>query len=133
MAAQAVVGGLTAGEGIAMIHQAALQQYLWWYLPRDDPENEVLRNPKYTGFQVWNRRARKKGHNRTNPPEAWMWSEEPTHPAIVSREKYDAVQSRARANERSRQGVPATVARPSAKHNYLSPLHEPPTDLRSPW
>jgi site-specific DNA recombinase len=80
---------------------------------------EVLRNPKYTGFQVWNRRARKKGHNRTNPPGAWIWSEEPAHPAIVSREEYDAVQLRARANERSRQAVPATVARPTAKRNYL--------------
>ena len=40
MAAQAVAGGLTAGEGIAMIHQAALQQYLWWYMPRDYPDDE---------------------------------------------------------------------------------------------
>jgi len=80
---------------------------------------EVLRNPKCTGYQVWNRRARKKGHNRTNPPEAWIWSEEPAHPAIVSREEHDAVSARARANERSRQAVPATVARPTAKRNYL--------------
>ncbi|MDA8360266.1 MAG: recombinase family protein, partial [Actinomycetota bacterium] len=80
---------------------------------------EVLRNPKYTGYQVWNRRARKQGHNRTNPPEAWIWSEEPAHPAIVTREEHDAVQARARANERSRQSVPATVARPTAKRDYL--------------
>ena len=40
MGAQAVAGGLTAGEGVAMIHQAALQQYLWWYLPRGYPEDE---------------------------------------------------------------------------------------------
>jgi site-specific DNA recombinase len=81
--------------------------------------SEVLRNPKYTGYQVWNRRARKKGHNRTNPPESWVWSEEPAHPAIVTREEHGAVQARAKANERSRQGVPATVARPTAKTNYL--------------
>jgi site-specific DNA recombinase len=80
---------------------------------------EVLRNPKYTGYQVWNRRARKKGHNRTNPADAWIWSEEPAHPAIVSREEYDAVQVRAKANMRSRQGVPATVARPRARNDYL--------------
>ncbi len=80
---------------------------------------EVLRNPKYTGYQVWNRRARKKGHNRTNPPEMWVWSDEPAHPAIVTREEYDAVQGRAKANERSRQAVPATVARPTAKRDYL--------------
>jgi site-specific DNA recombinase len=80
---------------------------------------EVLRNPKYTGYQVWNRRARKKGHNRTNPADAWIWSEEPAHPAIASREEYDAVQVRAKANMRSRRGVPATVARPRARNDYL--------------
>ena len=80
---------------------------------------EVLRNPKYTGYQVWNRRARKKGHNRTNPPGAWVWSEQPAHTAIVSRGDYEAVSARAKANERSRQGVLATVARPAAKRDYL--------------
>jgi site-specific DNA recombinase len=30
---------------------------------------EILRNPKYTGYQVWNRRARKRG-GKTNPPRA---------------------------------------------------------------
>ena len=40
MAVQAVAGGLTAGAGVGMIHQAALQQYLWWYLPRDYPDDE---------------------------------------------------------------------------------------------
>jgi len=67
---------------------------------------EVLRNPKYTGYQVWNRRALKKGHNRTNPAETWIWSEEPAHPAIVSREDHDAVQARPGQRTLS-QGVPA--------------------------
>jgi hypothetical protein len=40
MAVQSVAGGLTAGEGVDMIHQAALQQFLWWHLPRDYPEDE---------------------------------------------------------------------------------------------
>jgi hypothetical protein len=40
MAVQAVAGGLTAGEGAGMIHQAALQQFLWWHLPRDYPGDE---------------------------------------------------------------------------------------------
>ncbi len=80
---------------------------------------EVLRNPKYTGYQVWNRKARKSGHNHENPPEAWIWSDEPAHPAIVTREEYDAVQLRAKANSRSRQHVTATEARPTARTNYL--------------
>ena len=40
MAVQAVAGGLTAGEGVGMIHQAALQEFLWWYVPRDYPQDE---------------------------------------------------------------------------------------------
>ena len=80
---------------------------------------EVLRNPKYTGYQVWNRRARKKGHNRTNPPEAWIWSAQPAHPAIVSREEYDAVATRSATNARSRQGPRPTNARTAAHRDYL--------------
>jgi hypothetical protein len=47
----------------------------------------ILNNPKYTGYMVWNRRATKKG-GRTNPREAWIWSEErvrPMHRRIVRR------------------------------------------------
>jgi hypothetical protein len=40
MAVQAVAGGLTAGEGVDMIHQSALQEFLWWHLPRDYPDDE---------------------------------------------------------------------------------------------
>jgi hypothetical protein len=40
MAVQSVAGGLTAGEGVDMIHQAAIQRFLWWHLPRDYPEDE---------------------------------------------------------------------------------------------
>jgi hypothetical protein len=35
-----VAGGLTAGEGVGAIHQAVLQHYLWWYVPRDYPDDE---------------------------------------------------------------------------------------------
>ena len=49
---------------------------------------EILRNPKYTGYQVWNRRARKRG-GKTNPPEQWIWSEEPAHEALASREMFE--------------------------------------------
>jgi len=41
---------------------------------------DVLHNPKYTGYMVWNRRATKSG-GRVNPPSAWVWSDEPTHGA----------------------------------------------------
>ncbi len=49
---------------------------------------EILHNPKYTGYQVWNRRQRKRG-GKINPPEKWIWSEEPAHEPLVSREMFD--------------------------------------------
>ena len=46
----------------------------------------LLDNPKYTGYQVWNRKRRKTGGNRANPQSEWVWSEEPSHEALVSKE-----------------------------------------------
>lgn len=40
MAVQSMADALTAGEGNEMIHQAALQQFLWWHLPRGYPEED---------------------------------------------------------------------------------------------
>jgi len=53
---------------------------------------EILRNPKYTGYMVWNRHATKSGGNRINPMNEWVWSPEPTHEAIVSPEQFSAAQ-----------------------------------------
>ncbi len=35
-----VADGLSGGEGVGMIHQAVVQHYLWWYVPRDFPNDE---------------------------------------------------------------------------------------------
>jgi site-specific DNA recombinase len=59
---------------------------------------EILRNPKFTGYQVWNRRARKRG-GKTNPPEQWIWSEEPAHEALVSREMFEEAARRSVARD----------------------------------
>jgi len=45
---------------------------------------DILHNPKYTGYMVWNRVAENTS-GRRNPPQAWVWSPQPTHPAIVAR------------------------------------------------
>ena len=50
---------------------------------------EILRNPKYTGFMVWNRRARKGGNNRINPISEWVWSPVPMHELITCANAYD--------------------------------------------
>ncbi len=64
---------------------------------------EILINPKYTGHMVWNRRSTKKG-GKLIPPEKWVWSPEPTHEALVSREMWEAVQQRRTARQGSRMG-----------------------------
>lgn len=51
---------------------------------------EILHNPKYTGFQVWNRRQRKRG-GKVNPPEDWIWSDAVAHEPLVSRTMFDEV------------------------------------------
>lgn len=50
----------------------------------------ILENPKYTGYQVWNRKARKKRGNRANPVSEWVWSPRPTHEPLVTRQLFDA-------------------------------------------
>jgi DNA invertase Pin-like site-specific DNA recombinase len=52
---------------------------------------DLLRNPKYTGYMVWNRRATKK-RGQHNPPEQWVWSPEPTHEPLVTRDVFQAAQ-----------------------------------------
>ena len=73
----------------------------------------ILQNPRYTGYQVWNKQRRDEilidvhdvglGHQtrmRWNDPSDWVWSEEPSHEALVTREDWEAVQARFRSNKR---------------------------------
>ncbi|WP_067460727.1 recombinase family protein [Actinomadura macra] len=63
---------------------------------------DVLGNPKYTGYMVWNRKATSSAGGRINPPEAWVWSAEPTHPGLVSVETFVEAQRVVQARQRSR-------------------------------
>lgn len=66
----------------------------------------ILLNPRYTGFQVWNKQRKDEilldvndvaaGHQtiqRWNSESEWVWSSEPSHEALVSRESFDQVQA----------------------------------------
>jgi Cyclic nucleotide-binding domain/Recombinase len=46
---------------------------------------EILRNPKYTGYQVFNRRASRSGHGKVNDPAKWVWSPQPTHEPLIAK------------------------------------------------
>ena len=67
----------------------------------------ILGNPRYTGYQVWGRQRRDEvlldvgdvaaGHTsrrRWNPTPQWIWSAEPAHQPLISRETFQAVQAR---------------------------------------
>jgi site-specific DNA recombinase len=58
----------------------------------------MLRNPKYTGFNVWNRHDKRRGRPLIRPKEQWVWSAEPVHEPIVPRELFEQVEDRARRN-----------------------------------
>jgi site-specific DNA recombinase len=53
----------------------------------------LLANPKYTGHMVYGRtRKTPNGKTRPAPPEQWIWSPEPVHPALVERATWDEAQ-----------------------------------------
>lgn len=59
----------------------------------------MLRNPKYTGYNVWNRHDKRKGRPLIRPRSQWVWSPTPTHEATASRELFDQVEERAHRNQ----------------------------------
>ncbi|HKR48623.1 MAG TPA: recombinase family protein [Pseudonocardiaceae bacterium] len=44
---------------------------------------EILKNPKYTGYQVFNRRASRSAYGKVNDPVKWVWSTEPAHEPLI--------------------------------------------------
>jgi hypothetical protein len=66
----------------------------------------ILCNPRYTGYQVWNRQRRDEvlldiddvaagyvGRMRWNHKDAWVFSEQPAHAPLVSKDDFDRVQA----------------------------------------
>jgi site-specific DNA recombinase len=78
----------------------------------------ILRNPKYTGYMVYGRRRKINGHLRQAPPSEWIWSPEPTHPAIIDRATWDAAQAMGREHASSRDGIEPN-SHPQTRRAYL--------------
>jgi hypothetical protein len=83
---------------------------------------EVLSNPKYTGYMVWNRRRQPRPdreiRGRLNPPAEWVWSPQPTHEPLVTRALFDAATPVTRIRARSRT-TPGINSHPAARRSYL--------------
>jgi site-specific DNA recombinase len=79
---------------------------------------ELLENPKYTGYMVWNRRASKTGAGRVNHPRDWVWSPMPTHEPLVTMELFKAARAVAPTKEKSRSSH-GINRHPLARRTYL--------------
>ncbi len=77
----------------------------------------ILANPKYTGHMVWNRTSKRNGGRHLNPPAEWIWTPKPAHPAIITRELFDAAQAVTRARTAAT-GEPGEPAHPLARRTY---------------
>ena len=75
----------------------------------------ILKSPRYTGYQVWNRQRREErlinveevalGHEmrqRWNTESEWVWSKRPAHEALISMETYQQAQDLMAAQGRTR-------------------------------
>lgn len=78
---------------------------------------EMLNQPKYTGYMVWNRKARKTRNGSPNPVERWVWSSAPTHEKIVDLETFIAAQQVVLRRERSRTKAGPNT-HPQTKRSY---------------
>ncbi len=82
---------------------------------------EVLSNPKYTGYMVYNRRKRARPERRVagkvNLPSEWVWSSKPTHEPLTTRRLFEAASPVGKSNRGSRSGAGAN-RHPATKRTY---------------
>jgi site-specific DNA recombinase len=79
---------------------------------------EILCNPKYTGHQVFNRRASRSRGGKVNDPRKWVWSKEPTHEPLIPKWMYDELNARRAAKKGSRDGN-ALNTHPQTRRTYV--------------
>ncbi len=79
--------------------------------------DEILSNPKYTGYQVMGRRRRKAGTKLWMPASEWIWSAEPTHDALVDKATWDEAQRIGRRHGNARD--PETPTRRTGRRYKL--------------
>jgi site-specific DNA recombinase len=85
----------------------------------------ILRNPRYTGYQVWGRQRRDEillnvddvaaGHvtrMRWNDAANWVWSSQPTHQPLVDKATFQAAQARIATRSPHSSRTPRTTPRP---------------------
>jgi site-specific DNA recombinase len=66
---------------------------------------------------VYGRRRNVKGRDRYLPPDQWLWSPEPVHPASVTREQWEAAQAQGQHHATSRDGYEPNT-HPQTRRSY---------------
>lgn len=79
---------------------------------------EILRNPKYTGYQVFNRRASRSRRGAYNDPALWVWSPELVHEPLIPQWMFDELNARRQAKRGSRDGNEPNT-HPATRRTYL--------------
>ena len=64
----------------------------------------ILGNPKYTGHMVYGRVRTRNSRRVAVSPDQWLWSPQPTHPAIIDRQTWDQAQAIGTEHGTSRDG-----------------------------
>jgi site-specific DNA recombinase len=77
----------------------------------------MLRNPKYTGYNVWGRHDKRRGRPFQRPREQWVWSPAPVHEPLVPKELFELVEERARRNEVRGENRPLDYAQRRGRRN----------------
>ncbi|MBG0825831.1 recombinase family protein [Planomonospora sp. ID91781] len=107
-------------------HPLAAGQVLW----RRARVQRMLAQPKYTGYQVFNRCAARTNRGRSNPIADWVWSREPAHPMIVPLGEWRETQLvTARLRERRISGWERVNAAAAQRGIRLTPVRESDTHL----
>jgi len=78
----------------------------------------LLNNPKYTGHMVYGRVRNRNGRRVTVPADQWLWSPQPTHPALIDRATWDAAQHIGAEHGTSRDGTSGST-HPAATRTYI--------------
>jgi site-specific DNA recombinase len=78
----------------------------------------MLKNPKYTGYQVFNRRASRSRNGKVNDPVKWVWSTEPAHEPLIPKWMYDEMTARRQTKRGSRDNNDKN-AHPETRRTYV--------------
>ncbi len=104
----AIAQGLTAdGIPCPSAHDPARNTHRCGLAWSKSAVRTILTNPRYTGYQVWNKQHKHEslidvddvalGHEtrlRWNERHQWVWSDQPTHPALIDRDVFTRVEQR---------------------------------------